>query len=149
MADFTPINTQEEFDAAIAARLNREREKAVKPYADYDQIKADLGTAQTTLGERDATIADLNTQLKSTRSDLAKTRIALEKHLPMELAERLRGETEDELRSDADSLSQLLGSRRTVEPGRSTEKEKSGGKTGCFNTDSLREVLNNMNIGGN
>lgn len=149
MADFTPINTQEEFNAAIADRLKRERENAVKPYADYAQIKTDLGAAQKTLGERDSTIADLNTQLKSARSDLAKTRIALEKHLPMELAIRLNGETEDELRSDADSLSQLLGSRRTVEPGRSTEKDSIiGGKTGRFDTASLREVLNNMNIGG-
>lgn len=149
MADFTPINTQEEFNAAIADRLKRERETAIKPYADYEQVKNDLGTAQKTLGERDATIADLNVQLKSARSDLAKTRIALEKGLPLELANRLTGETEDELRSDADSLSQLFGSRRTVEPGRSTEKEKTGGKTGRFDTDALREVLNNMNIGGN
>lgn len=149
MADFTPIMTQEDFDNALSARLAREREKAVKPYADYEQIKSDLSTAQTTLGERDATIADLNVQLKSTRSDLAKTRIALEKGLPMELANRLTGETEDELRSDADSLSKLFGSRRQIDPGRSTEKEKAGGKTGRFDTDALREVLNNMNIGGN
>lgn len=150
MAEFTPINTQEEFDAAIAARLTREREKAVKPYADYQQIKDDLATANTSLGEKDTTIADLTAQLKSTRSDLAKTRIALEKHLPLELAERLRGETEDDLRSDADSLSQLFGDRgRTVEPARKTEQEKSGGKTGKFSTDSLRETLNNLNIGGN
>lgn len=150
MAEFTPINTQEEFDAAIAARLTREREKAVKPYADYQQIKDDLATANTSLGEKDTTIADLTAQLKSTRSDLAKTRIALEKHLPLELAERLRGETEDDLRNDADSLSQLFGDRgRTVEPARKTEQEKSGGKTGKFSTDSLRETLNNLNIGGN
>lgn len=150
MAEFTPINTQEEFDAAIAARLNREREKAVKPYADYQQIKDDLSAANTSLGEKDATIADLNAQLKSARSDLAKTRIALEKHLPLELAERLRGETEDEMRSDADSLSQLFGDRGrgAPEPARKTEPEKSGGKTGRFSTDSLRETLNNLNIGG-
>lgn len=150
MAEFQPINTQEEFDAAIAARLTREREKAVKPYADYQQIKDDLSAATTSLGEKDTTIADLTAQLKSTRSDLAKTRIALEKHLPLELAERLRGETEDEMRSDADSLSQLFGDRgRPVEPARKTEQEKSGGKTGKFSTASLQETLNNLNIGGN
>lgn len=148
MADFQPINTQEEFDAAIASRLSREREKAVRPYADYDQIKNDLGTAQTTLAERDATIADLTSQLQSTRTDLAKTRIALQKELPAELAERLHGETEEELRQDADSLLKLFGSRKVGEPGRSTEKERTGGKTGKFSTDSLRSVLDEMNLGG-
>lgn len=148
MADFTPIMTQEDFDAAIASRLQREREKAVKPYQDYDTIKNSLSTAQTDLAARDATIANLNGQLKSTRTDLAKTRIALEKHLPAELADRLKGETEDALRSDADSLMQLLGSQTPAEPARSTEKDRRGGKTGKFDTDALREVLNNMNLGG-
>lgn len=149
MADtFTPINTQEEFDTAIAARLAREREKAVRPYADYEQIKTELGTAKTTLAARDATIADLNGQLKGARTDLAKTRIALEKGLPMALASRLAGETEDELRQDADSLTALLGSRRTAEPPRGTEKEQTG-KKGALGTDGLQELLNNLNLGGN
>ena len=148
MAEFVPITTQEEFDAAIASRLTREREKALRPYADYEQIKNDLETANSTLAARDATITDLTGQLQSARSDLAKTRIALEKGLPAALAERLTGETDDELRRDADSLLTLIGGRKTREPSRSTEKEKTGGKTGCFNTDDLRQVLNDMNLGG-
>lgn len=148
MAEFVPITTQEEFDAAIASRLIREREKALRPYADYEQIKNDLGTANSTLAARDATITDLTDQLQSARSDLAKTRIALEKGLPAALAERLTGETDDELRQDADSLLTLIGGRKTSEPSRSTEKEKTGGKTGRFNTDDLRQVLNDMNLGG-
>lgn len=148
MAEFVPITTQEEFDAAIASRLTREREKALRPYADYEQIKNDLGTANSTLAARDATITDLTGQLQSARSDLAKTRIALEKGLPAALAERLTGETDDELRRDADSLLTLIGGRKTSEPSRSTEKEKTGGKTGRFNTDDLRQVLNDMNLGG-
>ena len=36
MSEFKPITTQEEFDAAIKARLSREKEK----YGDYNQIKS-------------------------------------------------------------------------------------------------------------
>lgn len=144
MPEFTPITTQEEFDQAIAARLDRERRRVLAPFADYDEIKANLSTAQQTLSERDATIANLNTQLQSTRSDLAKTRIALEKHLPMELAGRLTGETDEELRADADNLSKLLGgSRRNPEPPH--DPEPSGGsKMAKYQT-----LLNDLNLGGN
>lgn len=148
MADFTPINTQEELDRVLADRLAREREKAVRPYADYEQIKTDLGTARQTLAERDAKITDLNDQLKSARSDLAKTRIALDKGLPLALAERLRGETEDEMKSDADNLAKLFTSR-AAEPGRSTEKEKAkstGGQQTGIPEDALREVLNQITL---
>ena len=42
MSDFTPINTQEEFDAMIKDRLARERAK----FADYEDIRTQLADAQ-------------------------------------------------------------------------------------------------------
>ena len=132
MADFTPIQTQEEFDAAISARLQRERSNAVKPYSDYQQIKDSLATATKTLAERDATIAELTGQLKSSRTDLAKTRIALDKGLPAALAGRLTGETDEELAKDADALLALIGNKQSsAEPAKSTEP--AGGKAGAQN----------------
>ena len=130
MAEFTPITSQEDFDAAIAARLQRERASAVKPYADYDTIKNNLATATKTLAERDATIADLTGQLKSSRSDLAKTRVALAKGLPAELAGRLTGETDEELQKDADTLLALIGRHNpsSAEPSKATEPAGKGGK---------------------
>ena len=38
--DFKPIETQEDFDAAIKARLERERTKISEQFADYDELKA-------------------------------------------------------------------------------------------------------------
>ena len=38
--DFEPIETQEQFDAAIKSRLAREREKARAEFADYEELKA-------------------------------------------------------------------------------------------------------------
>ena len=42
MPEFKVINTQEEFDAAIKDRLERERQKATAPFADYEQIRKQL-----------------------------------------------------------------------------------------------------------
>ena len=39
MSEFTPITTQEQFDAAIGERLKRERESLAKKYGDYDALK--------------------------------------------------------------------------------------------------------------
>lgn len=151
MADFTPIMTQEDFDAAIAARLTREREKAVRPYADYEQIKTELGSTKETLAARVAEIAELTGQLKGARTDLAKTRIALDKGLPLALAQRLTGETEDELKADAETLAGLLGKGRTVEPARGTEREKgmSGGAVvNGISQGGLRAMLDDLNLQG-
>lgn len=117
MADeFKPINTQEEFNAAIADRLRRERETAIKPYADYDQIKKDLGTAQGQLAERDKTIATLSSKVKGYETDSAKTRAALAAGLPYEMAPRLAGETEEDFKKDAEALVKLIGQNKQDPP---------------------------------
>ena len=150
MADFTPINSQEELDRILAPRLQRERENAVKPFKDYDQIKADLEKANKTLGERDATITELTGQLKSTRTDLAKTRIAFAKGLPPEFAERLRGETDEEIGKDADGLLTLISAQHHgAEPARRTDPVDSGRKLGGLSVAGMQELINNLNLGGN
>ena len=116
MADFKPIESQEELDALLAPRLQREREKAVKPFEDYQSIKDALDKANKTLGEKDSTIADLQNQLRGARTDLAKTRTALAKGLPLEVVESLRGETEEELGKSADALRVLGGMKQPAEP---------------------------------
>ena len=155
MPEFKPITTQEEFDNAIKDRLERERRTAVAPFADYEQIKNDLALLRKQSGEKDTTIAQLQKDLQSTKTDLAKTRIALEKGLPQELASRLTGETEDDLRKDADTLAQLFSDKKGgAEPSRSHEPAKAGaagtGRTdGKINSEDFAEVLGNLNLGGN
>lgn len=143
MAEFKPIMTQEEFDAAIGPRLQRERETAVKPYADYEQIKKSLGDAQGLLSQRDATIADLNKKVKGYETDSAKTRIALAAGLPYELHARLAGETEDELKKDAEALAKLFGQQEKKDPAplRDPEGPPPDKKTAAFKglLDKLKE----------
>ena len=135
MADFTPINTQEELNAIIGERLEQARNAERKKFADYDEVKTQLAGLQKDAAEKDKTIADLQGQLKSSRSDLAKTRIALEKGLPMELCNRLNGDTEEELQKDAETLSKLLQNARS-DPPRFDPDNNGGGKD-----EALRSLL--------
>ena len=148
MPDFKPINTQEELDALLAPRLERERKMAAEPFADYQKIKDDLAAANKTLGEKDAAIADLNTQLKSARTDLAKTRTALAKGLPLSVVESLRGETEEELGKSADALAVLAGSKKSEpEPARELDPVSNGSKADAYSA-GLGRLLDGLGITG-
>lgn len=91
--EFTPIETQEAFDAAVASVLEEERAK----YADYDDIKAQLNTANT----ENETLTGENAKLKA---EALRRRVADETGLSPALAKRLTGETEEELKADAEEL---------------------------------------------
>lgn len=129
MSEFTPINTQEEFNQRISQRLEEARNAERQKFSDYETVKKDLETAKADAQKKDQTITDLQTQLKGSRAELAKTRIALEKGLPVEMSGRLTGETEEEIRKDAETLSALFvkrnpAPRRDPEPGAGNEKDK-------------------------
>ena len=118
MSDFKVIETQEQLDAIIKDRISRAEAKAAEKYADYDDIKAKsadkdkqiaalsskLDEQKTKYDEYDKQIADLNAKIKDYEAGAVKTRIAHEVGLPYELANRLRGETEEEIRADAQEL---------------------------------------------
>lgn len=130
MADFTPINTQEEFDRAIGDRIKRERETLEKKYSDYADLKSkaadyekQLGDLKTSLedstkkaSEHEKTVADLTGKITSYEQTSLKTRIAHELGIPYELAGRLTGNDEKELRADAESLSKLVSSGKPTPP---------------------------------
>jgi len=142
MADFTPITTQEEFDAAIKERLTRDREaqakKTAEKYADYDDLKAKnadyekqiAGFTEQLKGveEKDKRIAELEGSVKKYETSALKARIAHETGLDYSLAARLSGESEDEIRADAKSLSETIGKMKTsAAPAKSTEPAGAAG----------------------
>lgn len=117
--DFTPINTQEELDAVIRSRLERERNK----FADYDELKtakADLEKALASAkakAESDSKtqaqkIAELEKQNKEYAAAAVKSRIAIEMGIPMDIKDRLCGETEEEIRKDAERIAPLFANRQ-------------------------------------
>ena len=135
MAEFTPIMTQEDFDAAISERLKREQAK----YSDYDTIKSDLGTLRVQLSAKDAEISTLQGKVKGYETDSVKTRIALETGLPLDLRTRLTGETEEEIRADATKLAKLFVQQKDPAPLRDTEPPVADEKTAAY-----KSLLNNL-----
>ncbi|MCD8087124.1 MAG: DUF4355 domain-containing protein [Oscillospiraceae bacterium] len=152
--DFVPITTQEDLNKVISERLTREREATAKKYGDYDELKSKVGDYEKQLadyagqlkaaGEKqaahDQTVAELEAKIRGYETDSAKTRIALETGLPYELASRLSGETEDDIRKDAQKLVEIVhkGSG-SPQPKRSTEPSGTDKKTAALRafTESL------------
>ena len=136
MADFTPINTQEEMDKAIGPRLERERKTVAKEYegrlSEKDKKIKELedknGTLSSQLEEADkkhkdfeAQIAERDGKIKGYESSAMKIKIAREVGLPYEAAERLAGEDEDAIRKDAESLKAIIGSGKPAPQRKSSE----------------------------
>lgn len=117
---FEPINTQEEFDAAIKSRLERERTTVSKQFeeqiatlnSDIEKLTGERSGFESAANEKAKTIEALNKKLeeangkvKSYELDSIRTQVAIEKGLPMEIRGRLNGATREEIEQDAESLS--------------------------------------------
>lgn len=130
MADFKPIETQEEFDKMIQKRLEQKEREVSDRFKDYlspeevAQIKSDydgkIKTANDTLkAERDKSlehskvVSELENRAKAAEIKYLKGKVATEKGIPYALADRLIGETEEDLLKDAESVSSLLAPRST------------------------------------
>ena len=60
--------------------------------------------------------AKKDAKIRGYESSSVKTRIAHETGLPYEMAARLSGETEEDIRKDAETLVQLIGKQQPVQP---------------------------------
>ena len=145
MSEFTPITTQEEFDKAIKGRLaqkDRELEEKFKDYLSPDKVselkkdyenkleesKRLVKEAQDKLKENESSVAELKARAEKAESSILKNKIAHQHKLPMELADRLVGETEEDLNKDAESLASIVGSGSTP-PLYTRETNNAGGAT--------------------
>ena len=134
---FNPINTQEEFDAAIRDRLERERGK----YADYEDLKTQVSTLTT---ERDTAlqqVAERDAKIAKYETDSVKTRIAREKGIPAEMAHRLTGETEEDIAKDADILAQIFQAAKGTAPLFDNSQPVGDDKEAA-----LKQLLQNLNM---
>ena len=105
MADFVPINTKEEWEAAIAPL----KEKAAK----YDELagkKLDkqVETLQQQLTAKEQSITELTARVEAAEGAVLRAKVAHANNLPYEMAERLKGVTEEELTADAKELAKLV-----------------------------------------
>lgn len=127
MSDFKIIESQEQLDAVIGERLKREREsvrkefdgflspeEATKKYAGYLSPEDEKKKYQGYISPEE--VAKMNAKIKGYESSSVKTRIAHETGLPYEMAARLSGETEEDIRKDAEGLVKLMGGRQEPQP---------------------------------
>ena len=142
MSDFKVIETQEQLDRIIGDRIKRAEQKAAEKYSDYDALKtqnADYAAQISQLNEQiqkqseaskgtETEIADLKKKVQSYETASVKTKIALEMGIPYQMASRLNGSTEEEIRADADGLAQLIGKGKPVAPLGSSEPVANGNK---------------------
>ena len=104
---FQPINTQEEFDAAVQARIQQEAAK----YADYNDLKVKAGKYDA-LADKNRTpeqrIQDAEKNLAAANLANLRVKAAISHKLPIELADRISGNTESEINSDAEKLANFF-----------------------------------------
>ena len=130
MADFTPIETQEQFDARVKDRIARAERAAAEKYSDYDTIKGqntDLTNQIAQLTEQikkqtetsngnKTVVDDLTAKVQAYETASVKTKIALELGLPYQMADRLTGDNEDAIRKDAENMIALIGKNKQAPP---------------------------------
>lgn len=118
------------------------------PRADFNAKNNELKNLEKQVGELnsnltnlskeketfDKTLTDLNGEVKTYKLRDMKIRIAREKGIPYEMADRLTGEDEKALAADADSLSKLIStvSKPTAPPPLKSTEPTGDGKDSAY-----------------
>lgn len=139
--EFTPITTQDDFDAAIKGRLTQQERSIRAEYKDYETLKGQVaGFAATEQGYKDQ-IAALEGERNAANASLAKIRCARKYGINIDDASRLQGTTEEEIDADAKAWADSLRSRRTSVPGTSHDGgDNKGAATKAEALKALREL---------
>lgn len=161
---FKPIETQEELDNIIKARLNREKESLDKKIreevkAEYQSQINELSTFKTQIEDLQKeiagykstietekatqetdkqTIADLQAKIEGFETANLKTRIALNHGLPFDFANRLNGTTEDEITADAEKMADFFVQNKPQPPLKTAEPSLTGEDA------AYQNILNNL-----
>ena len=125
-----PITTQEELDSVIGERLKRAKESEAKKFEGWkspEDIATLTSAHEKALSDlttvKDTEISSLKEQIQASgaesakyKAELDKTRIALTAGLKIEYADRLRGETPEEWKADAEILAKDFAASHTAPP---------------------------------
>lgn len=151
MSEFKIIETQEQLDEIIKNRIERVKAK----YADYDSLSAkvqDLETEKLKLtelldkqkeieGNNKNKIAELEKGIQGWETKALKQKVAIKYNLPFDLADRLKGDSEESLTEDAERLASLMvGNQPTYkQPLADVERPVKSGVSAAW-----QDVVNNL-----
>lgn len=143
MAEFEPItiNSQEEFDKIVGDRLKRHEKQIRAEYADYEDLKNAQEKWQTEKQGLNEQIAEHQKTIKGMQTTALKEKIARESGIPYELAGRLNGETEEDIRKDAENMGAFLKPRQQA-PGKNAEP--AGDNKEAAKNAALANTLRNL-----
>lgn len=121
--DFVP---RTEFNAKNTELKNLEKQ--------VSELNSNLASLSKEKESFDKTLADLNSEVETYKLRDMKIRIAREKGIPYEMADRLTGEDEKALAADADALSKLIStvSKPTVPPPLKSTEPTGDGKDSAY-----------------
>lgn len=135
---FEPITSQEKLDEIVSSAV----EEAKKQYEGW--LSPDAAAALTK--ERDdgkAEIADLTEKNKVSELKVMKMQIANEKGIPFELAERLSGDTMEEISKDADVLAKYFNTPKVKPTPKYSGEGPFTDPKNAAQLQMLRELKNN------
>lgn len=153
---FTEIKTQEQFDAAIKDRLERQEKSINEKYASqiaelterakgYEDLQTSYKALEDSSKGYNSTIEELNTKLKDAEGKLEtanlnamKQKVVIEKGLPLEMVNRLVGNNEEEIAADADAVVSMFGTREHAYKKTTEDVSKDSER------EALREMLHKM-----
>ena len=139
---FTPITTQAELDAKISdavAAAVAENEKKYEGYSSPEDVAALTKERDDSKNAADA----LSAENKSYKLSAMKMKAANEKGIPFELAEKLSGETEEEINRDAESFAKYFNAPKYKPTPRFSGESGTVSGTNAAMLDALREVNQN------
>lgn len=150
--EFTPITSQEQFNAMVGERIARAKAttsdevrkevtaELTEKYKDYDAMKERLAVFEKSneenakkYEENSKLIEEYKSQLAKYEMDSVKTKAAVANGLPIEVADRLQGTDKESIEEDAKKMAQFMGfnSQRTA-PLRNQEAEAEDGVLAAF-----------------
>lgn len=152
MSEFKPIETQEALDAIIKDRLERQKKSVTdeikKQYEgwvspeDAKKTTEQIDSLNTKLADSEKKVAELTSKNSAYEISSVKMRIAHETGIPYELAERLSGSNEEEIRKDAEILAQYAAQPSQATPSFSGEPPVGNTADAAFKA-LAHDLLNN------
>lgn len=150
MSDFKVIDSQEEFDLRIKDRLQRKEEQVRNELdevinnlkAENENLKSENSELMTNIEkakEKDTEIENLRGQIQGYEKSELRRKVALDNNIPYKLAERIKGDTEEDMIKDAKNLSTYFGEREIVPPLRNPE-----GDSG--ESSALKDLLDGLDF---
>jgi hypothetical protein len=111
--DAAPIYTQEQLDKIVTERVAKSKAQ-FKDYGDLKTQVASIPSLQEQIQRLNTEKGEADSNFALAAKDAATLKVALDKGVPSDLVDRLRGNTPEEIAADADKLMAQFGTRKST-----------------------------------